>query len=591
MSYVGINPKNNIYPFIEKKPDSSYSNIVKNEIHLISFSKNGFAKPFGSYTYRIQKYPGDIDLLETYSDCCDVNTVIKKFEKSLKKVVKQIIEAKNHYFSEFKAGIDKKFDVNIGEIRNGNYYINPELNKITNKLLKDKLLKKDEANILFNIINKSNTKILNGDDYDVVNYIFREHRILRWTAKEILEGVKKLPGKRKIKLNTALSMMSPVKIDVISLIQGKYIEITNFVMLAIKEDEHYIPINLDFNIEDKQQLNNVAKKQLPEEIEKLYYSNMYYGPFKMIKRMYALARQIRDNNMLEKIIPFISSNTSLLYQLKSEIDTILLIFDRVKKPPLKTISKQLDEMKNKITTVIELDIEENELINEYIDMINRAKLINKKAELLKELKYILVEVINFETITYLNNVGLNPPPYTYLPHKLKYANIIRQPEDNPLNPIKVVGAGPFQVGSNLYRKIFCQGKSRKLKDGEYHLGCHNFTGPGTRIDLNEVKNFKPYNDIDACSKQHDIDYLNASELPDDLRMKKIRSADKKVIECYDQFKNESGYNPAKLGINSKMSFENSLPILTKSIIPNYVGKGGCDNYPYCKLNSNTIVEV
>ena len=36
---------------------------------------------------------------------------------------------------------------------------------------------------------------------------------------------------------------------------------------------------------------------------------------------------------------------------------------------------------------------------------------------------------------------------------------------------------------NIYRANKCDGKSRPLEIGEMHYGCHNYTGPGTRIDL------------------------------------------------------------------------------------------------------------
>jgi|SRR5580693_381860 hypothetical protein len=130
----------------------------------------------------------------------------------------------------------------------------------------------------------------------------------------------------------------------------------------------------------------------------------------------------------------------------------------------------------------------------------------------------------------------------------------------------------FRKIANLYRRNYCNGKARQLKDGEYHLGCHNFTGPGTRIDLPEVANYPPYNDIDNCSKQHDLDYLEASEKDAETRARMIRDADRRVIECYQRYPNESGYKAALLGINSKMKLEDVIPILMKSITPNYFGK-------------------
>jgi hypothetical protein len=132
---------------------------------------------------------------------------------------------------------------------------------------------------------------------------------------------------------------------------------------------------------------------------------------------------------------------------------------------------------------------------------------------------------------------------------------------------KYKGSRPFQKVSNLYRKFACKGKSRPLLDGEYHYGCHNYTGPGTRIELPNVMNYKPYNNIDACSRQHDIDYSNSQGNP-----RLIREADEKVINCYDKYPNDNGYKIAKMGINSKMKLENALPVLMQSIAPSYFGK-------------------
>ena len=59
--------------------------------------------------------------------------------------------------------------------------------------------------------------------------------------------------------------------------------------------------------------------------------------------------------------------------------------------------------------------------------------------------------------------------------------------------------------------------------------------------------------------------MDAIELPEGERQKAIVEADKKVIECYDKYPNESGYWAAKNGINSKMKLDQVLPIVSKSI--------------------------
>lgn len=901
MTYIGVNPKKNLNRFLEVKPESSYPESAKEQIKLLSFSHNKSAQPFGSYIYRVQKYPGDLDLVEEFTRCCSLKDVTSQFAKVLQRVVKKISKSRLHYLSEIKAGLDLRYDVYIGELERGIYMPSIQLRQISENMTKKGLLSKEENNIIQYIL--SNKQARGGDEYDTIYHIFREHRIIRWNENEILKGEKILTKGKKISLQKALSQTegaekyygrneeNHVKIDMIAEVDGRLVEITNFFQLAYEKDGEMHLVNIDL------EKNHDIATQLPIEIEKLYFSNMYYSPFKMIKRMYSLGRNTRDDRLLEKILPFISSNTSLLYQIKSEIDTIILVMEKMKSYPKKTIEKQLDNAKLRISTVLELSQEDLETINAYIDGVNNPSSGKfEKIELLTQLKKYIIAHINYQTIKYLEKVGMNPPPYKYLPPKHKYdvnhargiaeipenpykkyqlivenmtkggtlvyyptqnhhyANFFQDPRsseylsnrilsnpglrdipatqyldthderlkqhvdtivdnkylpeidegqarvlwgsgDNseksnrvigfwasfvkryrkengseppidfctfrnmfinnktynykrmlerimsltkenyqplpvnipsvnipvsedprvhaPLNipppppppilnpeqreaqrrraeeararteqrkniPEKSLqertmdellqyhqkkaavyegtgygckyahnytmplyinqnlplptfyesnmdeapltassfatnyinrGYGPslkpvhihnaptvingkivdsesggcdtcgltnfrktggiaktlFKKTANFYRRNYCDGKARPLESGEFHYGCHNYTGPGTRI--HEYSNYPPYNNIDNCSRQHDLDYSNAKNDP-----YLIRKADEDVLKCYDKYPNENGYKVAKLGINSKMKLEDVLPFVSKSIAPSYFGK-------------------
>lgn len=144
----------------------------------------------------------------------------------------------------------------------------------------------------------------------------------------------------------------------------------------------------------------------------------------------------------------------------------------------------------------------------------------------------------------------------------------------------------FQIASNAYRKG--DKIARPLEYGEIHYGRHNYTGPGTRIDL--YPNTQPFNNIDDCSRTHDFEYNDASKEKDQKkRAILIRKADEKAIKCYDKYPNENGYIAAKLGINSKMKLENTFPIVLRSIAPNYSGKG-LDMYDKCILDAEKSIK-
>lgn len=569
MPSLKLTPENNIDRYLGSVPIKAYPKQILENIKLISFSGlgNELAKPFGSFSYRFQKYPGDVDLIQEFKNS-SVDQVINVFTSILKNMVKNIENKKNTYFSEFKAGLNHFYNPNkIGNMSNGKY--SPDIKYIKNLLSNSEKhngpISSDDIKKIIDLLDENN---MVGNYYpaivhDSIFKIIREAYILRWSSDEILKGEKIIynPTKTKLSLKKALLDKTIIKIDMITYLGNKFVEITNFVTLAYEKNGklhgiNIIDLDIDKNIEN-----------LKDEIEKLLFSPIYFSPFKASKRMYSYCRYKYINSkdskyhqILTKIIPLLQSNISLMYQLNSELDAISIVLSKHKISNFTLFDNSLETQKVELSRIIQIgDNTLENLISLYDHAIkspNKKDKIHKISIIMTELK----NVINCFTIGYFDDNNLLPLPYFILPVKHSYDT-------------SRLGAGSFssklfQKAANYYRKNFCQGKSRPLKDGEYHLGCHNFTGPGTRIDLPEVLNYKPYNNIDACSKQHDIDYTNANGDPN-----LIREADKKAIICYDKYKNESGYTAARNGINNKMKIENIMPQLVRSVAPGYSGKG------------------
>jgi hypothetical protein len=153
-------------------------------------------------------------------------------------------------------------------------------------------------------------------------------------------------------------------------------------------------------------------------------------------------------------------------------------------------------------------------------------------------------------------------------------------EDDDIDVIRPAGDGfggsiatkLFQKVSNGLRKRLCHGRARDLYEGELHAPCHNYTGPGTRMDIPLVYNYQPYNEIDNCSRLHDIDYDGIFRMPAGKEKEQaIREADEKALICYDKFKNTQGYNWAYTGIKNKTRLENILPSITRKLAGEYFG--------------------
>lgn len=554
--------------------------VLKN-VKLISLPLGKSGDVFGSYANRMADYYGDIDVIQLISDFKDIKEIGPKTAKAIQEVVQKIKEERTHWYSEVKAGLDHAYVFWYGDLENGVFTPSDDLIPKSVELNELGLLSDDELKVIKELGSKKG----DGDDYDVVYNIFRSHFILRWTEKEILQGWKET-SVGKYSLSDAVVDKTVVKIDmIIKSKTGKYLEVTNFIGLGIEENGFIKSINLE-----KHQL---TPEMLPFEIEKLYYSNFYYSPFKMVKRAFAYLKWVRKNLPSEKwldkrIDPYIKllkTSIGILYSVKSELEAMCLILNKASS--LTGINNRLDQLKEPISNVLEIESDQLKDIMLLVDEIIAVPIKEKgiKFDMMKQLIDIFKQIINFWTIAYSDQLGVNPPKEVVLPIKRSYnPNIIREPWSNPVNPFKILKGGCsdcggicggswlgniassiFQKAANAYRRNFCDGKARQLEKGEYHYGCHNFTGPGTRVDLKKVRDYPPYNNIDKCSRQHDMDYVKAIELPDKERIAAINKADKDVINCYDKYPNENGYRVSKMGINSKMSLAKVLPMVSKSV--------------------------
>lgn len=414
---------------LETKPYVSYPNDIKDAINYISFihhwNPKYIADPYGSYIYRIQKYPGDVDLYEVIDYFKTEGDTIEFFIKTIKNIIRHL--GKQYIYSEFKAGIDENYEINIGTLQNGRFTPSDNIYSVLFEKFEDGLFTDDEYESMIRALH------LIGDDFDSVIYdyvynLIREKRILRWTKDEVLQGFKKT-NKNKIYLEDALQEKTMIKLDLIVLLNNRYMEITNLIFLNYKqydgENISYIPIGLNWEDLFKSNLLNI-------DIEKLYYSNKFYSPFKICKRMYAVMRQKSNFRYFNQLKYVLTGEVSQLYQIKSELDVIIIIIERTKKPDYNIIDKQLQDIKSRLNYIIGISKQDVIEFSKIINFIGRSNDKELRYEAIIELRQQIKYIIEFLTIVELNKVKLNPIPDFFLPEFEKYdRNIIRSPKDKP----------------------------------------------------------------------------------------------------------------------------------------------------------------
>lgn len=563
--FLTDNPKK----LIQLKKMNSINKQILKGIKTISKNKNNIT-PFGSWIYKSQLYPGDVDLIELEEHCCDLKTALKAFVKDTQKIVKNIMKTRGTYIGDIKAGIDLAFKINIGQLlfdKIGNYkivgYDATKIREDFTELYDLKIISKKELNDYLKYVPDQIDQL----GYEELYEKLREKWLLRWSGDEILQGYKTVSGDRIITLAEAINMPTMTKIDMWQKVNERFLEFSNvLVYYLINENGERTLLNYANDPFD-------MVNQLKYEVQKYAFSITNYKPFKMVKRMWSIARQNKDYKLIELLTPLMATDLGRLSQITSEIETLILILNNVNSPPMQSILDQIDNFKYRLNNVFELDVGMDSVIKT-IDLITK-RVKNTKTnrnyiiERLKELKKHFQKIINENTIIQLKKLKLIPIPENYLPPDFVGGCNNPGSPDCPNYNGDGIATKMFQKIANSLRSLSCDKGARKLQDGEIHPGCFNFCGPGTKIELPEVRNYPPYNEIDSICKTHDIEYFDAKNKPNKEQL--IRQADNKMLNDLEKHKNDNGYKIAKMAIQGKITAENMFPSLIKNKFSEHFG--------------------
>jgi hypothetical protein len=408
----GYNPDFEDVDLLELKPKSAYSKDIKDELNRLQLDKSDNISPFGSYIYRYQKFHGDIDLIEKVV-ANSYEELIKKFSINIKRIVKNVISQKNHYFLEMKIGTDKLYELKVGYLCNGIYYVNPEFKNNIIDLYNNKLFDKEDYDLFMKLLVSNQ---LNQDVFDEVVKIVRKYYVLRWSTKEIMAGKKKMRSGKMISLEEAAGHKTLCKIDTIVKLNNTFIETTNIYGLMYRDGNQLIEVSAIFKTD-----------VLVLDVEKLYYSNMWFNPFKMLKRAYSYCRYMIEtkkdvNNehadVIKLITPFLVSNISWLSQIRGFIEDLNKILSVHGLKSLNDMNFELDNFKNFLSNIQEITLKELDEYNRTIDNIIKSKNVDFRIKLQTELIDLFTKKINYFTLIFFKSIGWEQIPDIILPNEL-----------------------------------------------------------------------------------------------------------------------------------------------------------------------------
>jgi len=157
---------------------------------------------------------------------------------------------------------------------------------------------------------------------------------LRWSYEDMMRGYKRMANGRLIPFQDCLLMKSTLKLDIIALVEGRFVEFSDNYFIKLDKDSNFFP-------------HDMEKGHLLNSIKHDYSFQMFSAGnvFKALKRAFAyykLEAEGKNESKLDRLLTFFNSETGLLYKIQSELETIQAVLEQTfRKPKLEQIHTNL----------------------------------------------------------------------------------------------------------------------------------------------------------------------------------------------------------------------------------------------------------
>jgi hypothetical protein len=348
-------------------------------LDAMSFSDGKDVKILGSMSIRSQQYAGDYDAYEIVKREGELKSVLNTLASDFKTIIKRLRGMANVFIGDIKAGSVEEYRVfpreaGVVDGKVVNYNAVASRKKV-DELLVAKVITGAEAKRAHDLLKPSLTPIALLSAMKELRY-----HIVRWTVPEVLAGEKTLTGGRTFTLQEAFNSPAISKVDVIGLVQNnKY---TDFSMIYEFHNKGKV-LNPDFR---------PIEQTLKEDI--LVYKNDG-NAFKVLKRMYSLAKFKNQKDKIKKLTVILNSDLGRLYSLSSDVATLIQLLDEEKAVPLDKLRYELDQFKARMANIYSLPDflkAEHDLIgdlNAAMKMTNKTQLKNRLIQIEETMRKVL----------------------------------------------------------------------------------------------------------------------------------------------------------------------------------------------------------
>jgi hypothetical protein len=315
-----------------------YASEITNIVSLLSFQGGDATEIVGSQALVSQQYASDYDLTEKVVVQADTNAAAaRKLVKRFQQMIRTLQETPNLYIGDIKAGIVPEWELlsPAARIKDGEvvgFDVAAFRTRVRAFLALD-ITSDEESAILHKYLRIQHPT---PKQFLVMQRTLRFH-IVRWTPADILRGECTLRDGSTYPLNRALLAPTVFKLDIIAYVQNS--RYTDFSILY-------------FLYNGRRALNAADTSDIIGPIQHdvaYYYLTANY--FKVLKRMFSLARQYDDEEMLERLNVILNSDLGRLYSVVSDIGTLQYLLDNESHLSIKRIQYELDQFRNRLANV------------------------------------------------------------------------------------------------------------------------------------------------------------------------------------------------------------------------------------------------
>jgi hypothetical protein len=251
-----------------------------------------------------QKYPSDINLLETVTINTDRESAIEFIAEHLPIIAQQLLvhQMNNDIWTRyFKIGVDNRFELGISQ-----FSTSDELTDAAVTLYKSEL------------IDESTYKNLNAQVHDWKNYkeILGTFRTIHWSLFDILNGHKILIGNKKVYLKDILKTECLVRLEIVSLLEKK--------MRHIEVYYHFC--YLDEGVEKPLYRLNDSLDELIKQM--IRYNTMPYdNPILLMRTMWTYSFIYANSEVIRRLNASLTSDLLAVNQADNDIVLLYELFN------------------------------------------------------------------------------------------------------------------------------------------------------------------------------------------------------------------------------------------------------------------------